>query len=309
MTRKVPMLTLIAFAPCALAADLYGITADGLFVVIDTATGNADPLFHTDAKGGSMAYTPQSAVFAIIEGDTDPGSIILVNLDGTVSDAGPVTGLPPGEQKTGSIGYSGAADDLFVTFGPTGTFLENRIARLGLDAVVTQVSPDLGLGDNDGVVWDAANTRTLVHDYNANDGLPRVASVDDIFGTPTFTTVAEPPSRGDVGDSAVDPQTGRLYVSGFDAAGGFLVEVLQNSYAEIGPYNAGSQVVGIAFGPPAPCNPADLTLPRGLLDLADITAFTSGFLFGAPASDLDNNGLFDLADVNAFVSAFLAGCP
>ena len=54
---------------------------------------------------------------------------------------------------------------------------------------------------------------------------------------------------------------------------------------------------------------ADLAEPFGLLDLADVTAFASGFLAMDPIADLVPDGLFDLADINLFVTTFLAGCP
>ncbi|MBZ0172101.1 MAG: hypothetical protein K8E66_06960, partial [Phycisphaerales bacterium] len=57
------------------------------------------------------------------------------------------------------------------------------------------------------------------------------------------------------------------------------------------------------------CNPADITEPFGLLDLADVTAFIAGFLAQDPVADIDNSGLHDLADITLFVGEFLAGCP
>ena len=54
---------------------------------------------------------------------------------------------------------------------------------------------------------------------------------------------------------------------------------------------------------------ADLVAPFGLLDLADISAFVSGFIAEDPIADLDGNDLFDLNDVSVFVGAFTAGCP
>ena len=57
------------------------------------------------------------------------------------------------------------------------------------------------------------------------------------------------------------------------------------------------------------CCPADLAEPFGLLDLADVNAFVTGFTTQQPIADLDNNGLYDLADVNLFVTAFTTGCP
>ncbi|USN99713.1 MAG: hypothetical protein H6810_03375 [Phycisphaeraceae bacterium] len=62
--------------------------------------------------------------------------------------------------------------------------------------------------------------------------------------------------------------------------------------------------------PPFPaCNAADLAMPYGVLDLADIVAFVAAFQAQDPAADIDGNGLFDLADIGAFVTAFIGGCP
>jgi len=57
------------------------------------------------------------------------------------------------------------------------------------------------------------------------------------------------------------------------------------------------------------CNPADLAEPFGLLDLADINAFTAGFVAMEPIADLNADGLFDLSDIILFVESFTAGCP
>ena len=69
-------------------------------------------------------------------------------------------------------------------------------------------------------------------------------------------------------------------------------------------------VMGIAGSYNIPsCALADIAEPFGLLDLADITAFVSGFLDAAPFADLNADGLFDLSDINLFVTSFIAGCP
>jgi len=63
---------------------------------------------------------------------------------------------------------------------------------------------------------------------------------------------------------------------------------------------------------PAPleCNPADIALPFGILDLADIDTFIAGFLAQDPIADIaPPAGVFDLSDIDAFISAFVAGCP
>lgn len=56
--------------------------------------------------------------------------------------------------------------------------------------------------------------------------------------------------------------------------------------------------------------PADLAEPAGVLDLADVSAFTAGFVSQDPIADLaEPFGVFDLGDVAAFVGSFMGGCP
>ena len=56
--------------------------------------------------------------------------------------------------------------------------------------------------------------------------------------------------------------------------------------------------------------PADLAEPAGVLDLADVQAFISGFTSQNAIADLAAPfGVFDLADVQAFIGSFNAGCP
>lgn len=58
------------------------------------------------------------------------------------------------------------------------------------------------------------------------------------------------------------------------------------------------------------CNAADLAPPFFTLDLADISAFVSGFTSADPVADLAAPfGTLDLADISVFVTAFSAGCP
>lgn len=58
------------------------------------------------------------------------------------------------------------------------------------------------------------------------------------------------------------------------------------------------------------CNAADLAVPVGVLDLADISAFVGEFVAGGSLADLaEPAGVLDLADISAFVAAFAGGCP
>ena len=57
------------------------------------------------------------------------------------------------------------------------------------------------------------------------------------------------------------------------------------------------------------CAEADISLPGGVLDLADIQAFVVAFQSADPLADLAPPAdTFDLADLQAFVASFLDGC-
>lgn len=57
------------------------------------------------------------------------------------------------------------------------------------------------------------------------------------------------------------------------------------------------------------CGPGDLVEPFGVLDLADVQAFTAGFLAQDPIADLwPPFGVWDLIDVEIFISSFNQGC-
>lgn len=55
--------------------------------------------------------------------------------------------------------------------------------------------------------------------------------------------------------------------------------------------------------------PADLAEPLGVLDLADINAFITGFVEMLPQADLSGDGVWDLEDIGLFIESFIAGCP
>jgi len=66
----------------------------------------------------------------------------------------------------------------------------------------------------------------------------------------------------------------------------------------------------VFFTPAAPCSPADIAAPLGVIDLADADTFITAFTAGDPAADLAAPfGVTDLGDIDAFISAFVLGCP
>ncbi|USN98097.1 MAG: hypothetical protein H6810_07860 [Phycisphaeraceae bacterium] len=92
---------------------------------------------------------------------------------------------------------------------------------------------------------------------------------------------------------------------GTDTAGVILTLSISSAGLE-----ASGAISLVANGVAGGCNAADLAEPFGVLDLADLTAFITGFLAQDPSADLaPPAGTFDLADVQAFVTAFVGGCP
>ena len=58
------------------------------------------------------------------------------------------------------------------------------------------------------------------------------------------------------------------------------------------------------------CNAADIAVPCGVLDLADVQGFVSAVVSLEPAADVATPfGVWDLADVQGFITDFNAGCP
>jgi hypothetical protein len=83
----------------------------------------------------------------------------------------------------------------------------------------------------------------------------------------------------------------------------------QNGAFAIDEIRIGATFADVAPGTPIQDCPADLAEPFGILDLADINAFVTGFTTMDPIADLNGDGIFDLGDVTAFVNSFTAGCP
>lgn len=289
--------------------DLIGIDAVGDLYRIDTETGSTTLLLDRPegSLGGPLAYEPASGKLGIILGTNEPGDLLLIDpVTAAVEGPFPITGLPAGQLKTGGIGYLGGSGGFVVTFGPSNTFLEDKLAQVGTDGVVVQTSDPLGLGDNDGCFWDFVNGYLIVNDYNANDGLARVASVEDIFTTPVITDLASPPIDGTMGDSASHPVTGQIFITRFIGSSGELVELVGDSYDFIGAYDSPEQIVGIAFVPSVPC-PADVTGDGGV-DLADLNLVLANFGQATGDGDATGDGEVDLADLNAVLGAFGVGC-
>lgn len=83
----------------------------------------------------------------------------------------------------------------------------------------------------------------------------------------------------------------------------------QNGSFAVDEIRIGATFADVAPGTPIEDCPADLAEPFGILDLADISAFVTGFTGMDPVADLNGDMIFDLGDITAFVDSFLLGCP
>lgn len=140
----------------------------------------------------------------------------------------------------------------------------------------TGATDNSGIGERHGaaVVFSGANGSELYRFYgdDPDDHLGEsVCGLGDLNGDGYADFLAGAPRDDDIGDACGSV---RVYTSGFLA-----------------------------------CNAADLVEPWGLLDLADIVAFITGFVGHDPIADLDGNGVFDIGDVNIFTEGFTSGCP
>lgn len=118
------------------------------------------------------------------------------------------------------------------------------------------------------------------------------------------TTNDAGPDAGTV-STAVRLEPGEVWYVQFSA---FMTAALvsETPYAESGTYEGTLTYLGES------CNKADLALPTGVLDLADIMTWVDLFMLSEtvrnPSADINDDGVLDLADIAGFVAEFLTGC-
>lgn len=275
-------------------------------------------VFLSDGAGGFAAATEY-----VLGGVSSFLAVDDVDGDGTLDLA------------VGSAEFNGTTQDLRLIRGNgDGTFGFREIISVGGERMQSFVLADVdGDGDPDLVTSDGFNDAGCVR-LNPGDGVFGVpicvdASLPFDYGSPDIVRTHPFDLDGEhwLDLAVIDQDNGIVVVYASDGMGG---------YAFRGRYEAGltpdglasadfdgdgdhdlliaTQQVGVyslanGCGTGEVC-PADLAIPFGVLDLADIQAFVTAFLSSDTAADLaEPAGVFDLADLQAFIAAFAAGCP
>jgi hypothetical protein len=191
------------------------------------------------------------------------------------------------------------------------------------------------LASNSGIIRDEFNEADDMIELYNDEPLPVDLSgrfLTDNLSNPTKWQIPEGvviPAGGHLVFWADNqPHQGPLHAPFALAAGGEAIGLFDradNQFAPIDTVVFGAQTTNVSEGrsPDAsPCiarfaptpgarNPAghaDLNAD-GVLDLADIIAFTTAFINQSPPADLNGDTLFDLADITEFVARFTAPCP
>lgn len=249
-----------AIGASAFGAPLYGVTEidsatdTAQLVEIDPATGSATPLFTFGVPAGYQAsrlafHDTSGALFMLSRAVTGAPDFQLTRIKIQAQSAStfPITGLPVNTAAVEGLGFDASTGKLLVSHGTSvATQFIAEVSQGG--AVVTTSSLIVGTLDLDNLEYDDFNGRLTGADFNRAD-TPRVFQVNDPLGFPSVTGLFSPPSNNDVGDVAIDPETGTFYTTTFGALAGNLTRVETNQYVTVGPYDLDANVVGVAFGP------------------------------------------------------------
>jgi sugar lactone lactonase YvrE len=238
--------------------------------------------FDPDNNGCITLIAPDGTTIDLYGPDPDIGNVTWMRIDArgrllfTRTGSGrifAIDGAVVGAVVTPS-GYAIAYFDLDADGNIRAFCNDGRIRVFDLDGGLIATNPATGLG-----------TQAVIASYA---GGPRWAAGDYIINSNTFEL------------SRVDPDgTTTLLGTGFPGCRGI-------RFGPDGALYAGAQVLNRVYRV-IPC-PANLVADT-TLDLADITAFASGFLAQEPAVDFaEPFGLFDLSDITAFVTMFIDAC-
>lgn len=275
--------------PDSVVLDLDGVVSgEAGTLLVGGSCGIRNPdtgrcIFDPDNNGCITAVAPDGTTTDLFGPDTAIGNVTWMKIDALgrllftrTLGAGRIYAIEGGVVSTvvSPSGYAIAQFDLDPDGNIRAFCNDGRIRTFDLDGMLLGVNPATGLGSAAVIASYAGGPRFPAGDYLVNTATFEFSRVD-ADGTVTPLGTGFPGSRG----IRFGPD-GALYI--------------------------GSQALNRIFRLiPCPVNlVADTTL-----DLADITAFASGFLAQDPAVDFaEPFGLFDLADITAFVTMFINAC-
>ena len=239
------------------ASQLYGVTAADSFgnvdfVSIDSGTGQTtfDFQFNVGAGNqvGAMTYHPSSGRFITVSRLTSGNALGFIDSAAQSFSTVNIVGLPGTVPIISGIAQDMSTNQLFVSFAEDGSNAEDRIAQLALDGTVMAYTSDIA-NDIDALGFRSTTNQLLGFDLNANSD-QRIFDITGLFASPSVNTIATPPRNNDIGDVALDPDTGVIFTNGFNAAGGSLLRLDgDTTYLTVGDYGATRQINGIAFVP------------------------------------------------------------
>lgn len=239
------------------ASQLYGVTAADSFgnvdfVSINSGTGQTtfDFQFNVGAGNqvGAMTYHPSSGRFITASRLISGNALGFIDSTAQSFSTVNIVGLPGTVPTISGIAWDMGTNQLLVSFAEDGSNSEDRIAQLALDGTVIAYTSDIA-NDIDALGFRSTTNQLLGFDLNARNS-QRVFDITGLFTSPNVSTIATPPRNNDVGDVALDPDTGVIFANGFDAAGGSLLRLDEDTtYFTVGDYGAIRQINGIAFMP------------------------------------------------------------
>jgi hypothetical protein len=323
--RAVCVSALIVGSCACVAGDLFtvDVEADRL-VRMDDTTGVVTPVGPLGVDMGNVELAWSGGVLYMLSSGNGGFPVRLYEID---TATGAATALPefaiPGNIIEVAEGLAADADGLIGVFDtePGNSVRSGTFGRIdpstGVVTPMGTVPSDALLdgGDLDGFTYDATGGRFLGFDGNVVPiGGTAIAEADPVTGEVAQVAFIDASTAiGYLVHAMVEGDT--LIATTIDNTGGTAGALLRASRDGTGwsvdsvlPLGPTGRYFGTVRARPG-CNAADVAPPFGLLDLADVTAFTQAFVAMDPLGDLDGSGLLDLADVNLFVSAFLAGCP
>jgi hypothetical protein len=221
---------------------------------VNTATGKATPVLRVpvgEFECYSLTYHAPTGRFLTVSVRSSTLGIFDPQLETFTKVA--ILGLPAGQEKISGIAYQQNKDRILISFGPSGTNHENRIAQIDLQGRVLKISADLRLGDRDFLSWHPQSGDLFAIDFNGSS--PRIATVVEPFGKLSTIRFGNPPRDSQLTDLAVISQQGRMFTIRQNT--GELVEVIDGGkrFSTIGRFQTKADVVGIAAAPhdwPAP---------------------------------------------------------